>query len=168
MSDKGASNLNKTRFYGKCCWRNQIADGYRALAINRSSCKLDKAASVCACSAFCCSANVGVSFSSDPGWREYMSLGLIGIKTVRKFGENCNLWASFCGARRRTMSTPYSAPLSWLHISSIFTKLETVESRLHFSPVSRSVIPFQHGSRSYSAMVDYAKSVSYTHYSRVQ
>ena len=43
-------------------------------------------------------------------------------RTEFKFGENCDLWASRCGARRCAKSTAYCAPRSWLHISSIFTK----------------------------------------------
>ncbi len=41
-----------------------------------------------------------------------------------EFGENCDLWASLCGARRCTKSTAYSAPRFQRHISSIFIKLE--------------------------------------------
>ena len=45
-----------------------------------------------------------------------------------EFGENCDLWASLCGARRCTKSTAYSAPRFQRHISSIFTKLNLLEN----------------------------------------
>ncbi len=61
------------------------------------------------------------------------------VFTPNEFGENCDLWASRCGARRCAKSTAYYAPRFQHHISSIFTKLPKVG--LRENPVEIDALP---------------------------